>query len=91
MKKRNSSPQFQKRTVKTKSVQESVTIGMDLGDKTSRDCMLSSAGEILREDQVATTKAGMVETFGRLGRALNRHRSWNPFSLGESLVAEPWT
>jgi hypothetical protein len=42
---------------------------MDLGDKASRYCMLSSEGEILREGQVTTTKAGMVEAFGSLGRA----------------------
>jgi transposase len=81
MKKRNSSQQVQKRTVKTKRTQESVTIGMDLGDKTSRYCMLSSEGQILREDQVTTTKAGMVETFGRLGKAriaieVGTHSPW---------------
>ena len=69
MKKRSSSQKSQKRTVKTKSTQERVTIGIDLGDKTSRYCMLSSEGEILREGQVPTTKAGMVEAFGSLGRA----------------------
>jgi transposase len=42
---------------------------MDLGDKTSRYCLLSDAGEILREGQVATTKAGMTGTFGLIGRA----------------------
>jgi len=55
--------------VKTKRVQESVTIGMDLGDRTSRYCILGSEGEILREGQVQTSKAGMMETFGSLGRA----------------------
>ena len=45
-----------------------VTIGMDLGDKTSRYCMLGNEGEILREGQVATAKTGIVETFGSLGR-----------------------
>jgi hypothetical protein len=37
-------------------------------NKTSRYCVLSNEGEILREQQVATTKAGMVEAFGSLGR-----------------------
>ena len=54
---------------KTKRAQESVTIGMDLGDKTSRYCVLNSEGEILREGQIATTKAGMLEKFGSLGPA----------------------
>jgi transposase len=98
MKKRNSSLLSQKRTVKTKRVQESVTIGMDLGDKTSRYCMLSSEGAILREGQVATTKAGMMETFGRFGRAriaieVGTHSPWVSRLLGglghELIVANP--
>jgi hypothetical protein len=44
MKKRSSSQKSPKPTVKTKGTQERVTIGMDLGDKTSRYCMLSSEG-----------------------------------------------
>jgi hypothetical protein len=43
MKKRSSSQKSQKRTVKTKT-QERVTIGMDLGDKTSRYCLLRRTG-----------------------------------------------
>jgi hypothetical protein len=31
--------------------------------------MLGNEGEILREGQVATTKTGIVEAFGSLGRA----------------------
>ena len=81
MKKRNSSQKNQKPTVKTKGTQERVTIGMDLGDKNSRYCMLSNEGEILREGQVATIQAGMVEAFGSLGRAriaieVGTHSPW---------------
>ena len=81
MKKRSISQKMQKRTVKTKRVQESVTIGMDLGDRTSRYCILGSEGEILREGQVQTSKAGMMETFGSLGRAriaieVGTHSPW---------------
>src|SRR5262249_38521221 len=81
MKKRNSSQQGQKRTVKGKRSQESVTIGIDLGDKTSRYCMLSEHGEILREGQVATAKAGILEAFGSLGRVriaieVGSHSPW---------------
>src|SRR6516225_4367121 len=64
MKKRSKAQKSQKPTVKTKGIQERVTIGMDLGDKTSRYCMLNSEGEILREGQVTTTKAGMLEELG---------------------------
>ena len=73
MKKRSSSQQSQKVMAKTKSAQERVTIGMDLGDKTSRYCMLNNEDGMLREGQVTTTKAGMVATFGSLGRVRKRH------------------
>jgi len=81
MKKRSSSRQNPKSAVKAKRAKRSVTIGMDLGDKTSRYCLLSDEGEILREGQVATTKAGMTGTFGRIGRAriaieVGTHSPW---------------
>jgi Transposase len=94
----NSSQQSQKRTVKAKRTQESVTIGMDLGDRSSRYCMLSGDGKILREDQVPTTKAGMTEAFGALGRSriaieVGSHSPWVSrllSSLGhEVVVANP--
>ena len=74
MKKRSYSQKSQKPTVKAKGAQERITIGMDLGDKTSRYCMLSKEGEILREGQVTTSKAGMVEAFGSLGRSSSPDR-----------------
>ena len=51
MKKRSSYGKSQKRTPKTKRTQERVTIGIDLGDKTSRYCMLNNEGEILPEGE----------------------------------------
>ncbi len=49
--------------------------------------MLSGEGEILREDQVPTTKAGMTATFGSLGRAriaieVGTHSPWVSRLLG---------
>jgi hypothetical protein len=58
MKKRSNSQKNKKPRVKTKGIQERVTIGMDLGDKTSRYCMLSSEGEILREGKSRLPKLG---------------------------------
>jgi transposase len=98
MKKRSSSRQNPKSAVKTKRAQQSVTIGMDLGDKTSRYCLLSDEGEILQEGQVTTTKAGMTGTFGLIGRAriaieVGTHSPWVSRllrSLGhEIIVANP--
>src|SRR5580658_4961800 len=93
----SSSKQSQKRTAKAKRTQESVTIGMDLGDRSSRYCMLSGEGEILREDQVPTTKAGMTATFGSLGLAriaieVGTHSPWVSRllgSLGHEVIVAP--
>ena len=97
MKKRSSSQKSPKPTVKNKGTKERVTIGMDLGDKTSRYCMLSHEGEILREGQVTTTKAGMVEAFGALGPAriaieVGTDSPWVSGllrSLGRELISSP--
>ncbi len=57
------------------------TVGMDLGDKTSRYCMLDQEGRVLREGSVATTKKAVAQCFGRLGRCrvaveVGTHSPW---------------
>jgi hypothetical protein len=98
MKKRSSSRQNPKPAAKAKRAQQSVTIGMDLGDRNSPYCILSSEGEILREGQVTTTKTGMIQAFSCLGRAriaieVGTHSPWGDSviaSLGhEVIVAHP--
>jgi hypothetical protein len=41
-----------------------ITIGMDLGDRTSRYCVLDGNGEIIGEGSVGTTKAAMTQLYG---------------------------
>jgi len=58
-----------------------VTIGIDLGDKTSRYCELNAAGEVLVEGACATTKKGMSELFGamapcRIAIEVGTHSPW---------------
>ena len=43
-----------------------LTIGMDLGDRTSRYCVLDQEGEVLFEGSAATTQKGLSEAFGAL-------------------------
>jgi transposase len=57
------------------------TIGLDLGDKTSRYCVLDAAGEVKSERSVATTKRGMRQTFARIGQSrialeVGTHSPW---------------
>ena len=45
-----------------------ITIGMDLGDKTSRYCVLDDGGEVIAERSVASTKNGMLRSFAAMKR-----------------------
>jgi len=58
-----------------------VTIGMDLGDKTSRYCVLNAAGEAMQEGGCATTKKGIAQLFGatahcRIAIEVGTHSPW---------------
>jgi transposase len=70
MKKNNAVKQRLKKGAKkiTKSAQESITIGIDLGDKASRYCVLNGTGEVTEESSVPTSKKGMMQMFGSLRR-----------------------
>jgi len=62
----------------------SVTIGMDLGDKTSRYGVLDHhTGAQIKEGSVPTSQKGMRQTFGALPE---RAGSGTAFALGEPAV-----
>ena len=46
-----------------------LTIGLDLGDRSSSYCVLDEAGEILLEQKLPTTPEAMKQTFGRMLRS----------------------
>jgi transposase len=57
------------------------TIGLDLGDRSSRYCLLDEQGEMILEGRVATTKRGLEQGFGRLPRCrvaleVGTHSPW---------------
>ena len=82
MKKNNTEGQSSRQNRKgTKNCQRSMTIGMDLGDKTSRCCGIDESGEVLFEQSIATTKKGMAERFGglapcRIALEVGTHSPW---------------
>jgi hypothetical protein len=47
-----------------------LTIGLDLGDRSSHYCVLDEAGEVLLEQKLATTPEAMKQTFERIPRSL---------------------
>ena len=65
MKKNNKNSKSPTRSRKIRRA-DRVTIGMDLGDKTSRYCALNAAGEVIQEGACATTKKGMAQMFAQM-------------------------
>jgi transposase len=60
---------------------DQMTIGMDLGDKSSRYCVLDAAGEVMVEGACPTTKKGMTQLFGamahcRIAIEVGTHSPW---------------
>jgi transposase len=58
-----------------------LTVGIDLGDRSSRYCILDEQGEVLAEGSVATTKKGFAQVFGskpgsRLALEVGTHSPW---------------
>jgi transposase len=79
MKKNSTQPQSPKRATSRKA--GPITIGMDLGDKTGRYCVLGGNGERLSEGSVATTKKAMTQKFSGMGRCrvvmeVGTHSPW---------------
>lgn len=80
------------------SMKGAVTIGMDLGDKSSRYCVLDPEGGVVKEGSVATTKKGMAQAFGslphsRMALEVGTHSPWVSRLLShlghEVIVANP--
>jgi len=71
-----------------------MTIGIDLGDKTSRYCVLNDTGEVIQEGSVATTKKGFAQRFGAMPRVrialeVGTHSPWATrllTSLGHEVI-----
>ena len=75
------SPKRKKKRKQSRNRQPELTIGLDLGDKKSRYCILDSDGEIVKEDSVSTTQSGMRELFSRVPRCrlaleVGTHSRW---------------
>ena len=79
MKKNSTTPQSPKRAAARQ--RGPITIGMDLGDKTSRYCVLADNGALLSEGTVATTRKAMAQKFagmrrGRVAMEVGTHSPW---------------
>jgi transposase len=80
MKKNNTVKQSPRRAAARKA-EGPMTIGMDLGDKTSRYCVLGGDGEVQSEGSVPTTRKSMAQQFSGMGRCrlaieVGTHSPW---------------
>jgi hypothetical protein len=64
MKKNNTEATRRKQIFK----QARLTIGLDLGDRSSHYCMLDEAGNVILESNLPTTSNGIRQAFGRIPR-----------------------
>jgi len=79
MKKNSTVAQSPKRAAARK--QGPITIGMDLGDKTSRYCALGDNGELMSEGSVGTTRKAITQKFAgmrrcRVAMEVGTHSPW---------------
>ena len=66
-----------------------LTIGLDLGDRSSWYCVLDEAGEVVLEQRLGTTPKAMKEVFGGMPRSrialeTGMHSPWVSRALSES-------
>ena len=67
--------------IRRMAAEQRMTVGLDLGDRTSRYCILEEAGEKASEDKLPTTKAGLSAVFGkmpacRIALEVGTHSPW---------------
>ena len=89
MKKNSTGQQSSKQVRKRKKTwQGPITIGLDVGDKTSRCCALDQSGEVLFERSVGSTKKGMAQSVRGFGTLPDCAGSGDTFTLGEPVAKE---
>jgi transposase len=70
-----------KNRIREVAARQRLTIGLDLGDRTSRYYILDEAGEVVSESQLPTTKAGLSSMFekmpsSRIALEVGTHSPW---------------
>lgn len=90
--------QVKKNQLRRMAAKQRLTVGLDLGDRASRYCILDEAGEKASEDQLPTTKAGLDSVFAKMAACriaveVGTHSPWVSRHLAELghevIVANP--
>jgi transposase len=67
---RDGLPQFRVRLRLRPGIKDNqLTIGLDLGDRTSHYCILNEAGEVIWEQELPTTAKGSEQVFRKIPRS----------------------
>jgi len=71
----------QQKQIRQMAAKQKLTVGIDLGDQSSRYCILDEAGEVVSEGQVPTTKAGLDSLFAKMASSrialeVGTHSPW---------------
>src|SRR5260221_8524598 len=79
MKKKSPSPQSQRGGAARRN--GPITMGLDVGEKTSRYCVVGDNGEVMSEGSVATTRKAVAQKFTGMGRCriameVGTHSPW---------------
>ena len=83
---------------RSQAAKKKVAVGIDLGDRTSRYCLLDEEGVVIGEASTPTTKAGIAKVFGAMARCrvaleVGGHSPWVSRQLEayghEVIVANP--
>ena len=90
--------QANKSQIRKMAAKQKLTVGLDLGDRTSRYCILDGAGNKVGEDHLPTTKVGLDSLFAkmapsRIALEVGMHSPWVSRQLAalghEAIVANP--
>ena len=76
------------------AARQRLTVGIDLGDQSSRYCILDEAGEVVSENQLPTTQAGLDSLFAKMTKSrvaveVGTHSAWvsrHLESLGHEVI-----
>jgi transposase len=72
-----------------------LTIGLDLGDRSSFYCVLDEAGDVLMEQRLSTTPRAIKEIFGAMPRSrialeTGTHSPWEAGCSASSVMRRSW-
>ena len=75
------SPKGQQKQVRRMAEKQRLTVGLDLGDRTSRYCILDEAGDVVSESQLPTTQTGLNSLFAKMASSrialeVGTHSPW---------------